>query len=124
MNAFRVAGDSVQVSALVMPDASMVCGRAETIAHQLPSVTTPIRTSVVRSSSSIRSIGLAAQPSASGSRSESTGSMTSTSAPIMSPVDERASRAHGDRAVGRADLRGECLGGCRVALRLQSAAVT
>ena len=48
-----------------MPDATMVSGRALTIAHQRPSVTTPIGTPEARSSSSIRSIGLAAQPSSS-----------------------------------------------------------
>ena len=97
------------VGALVMPDASMVCGRAETIAHQLPSVTTPILTSDLRSSSSIRSIGLAAQPSASGSRSESTGSMTSTSAPTVSrwtstPVGWTVTERSGERTCAASAL--------------------
>ena len=68
-----MTGSSIQVWASTMPDATMVSGRALTIAHQRPSVTTPIGTLAVRSSSSIRSTGLAAQPSLSGSRSESTG---------------------------------------------------
>ena len=83
----------------------MVSGRALTIAHQRPSVTTPIGTPAARSSSSIRSIGLAAQPSSSGSRSESTGSMTRTSAPVSVAVRRaRPSARDGDRVVGRADL--------------------
>ena len=85
MNALRVAGSSIHVCASKMPEATMVSGRALTIAHQRPSVTTPIGTPEARSSSSIRSTGLAAQPSPDGSRSESTGSMTSTSAPVVSP---------------------------------------
>ena len=68
-----------------MPEATIVSGRALTTAHQRPSVTTPIRTPEARSSSSIRSTGLAAQPSLSGSRSDSTGSVTRTSAPVVSP---------------------------------------
>ena len=84
MKALRVAGASIHVWASTMPDATMVSGRALTIAHQRPSVTTPIGTPEVRSSSSIRSIGLAAQPSVEESRSESTGSVTSTSAPVVS----------------------------------------
>ena len=63
----------------------MVCGRALTTAHQRPSVTTPTRAPEARSSSSIRSMGEAAQPSEPGSRSESTGSVTKTSAPVRSP---------------------------------------
>lgn len=63
----------------------MVSLRALTIAHQRPSVTTPTGTFPVRSSSSVRSIGLVAQPSSSGSRSESTGSTTRISAPMVSP---------------------------------------
>ena len=68
-----------------MPEATIVSGRALTTAHQRPSVTTPIRTPDFLSSSSIRSTGLAAQPSFSGSRSDSTGSVTRTSAPVVSP---------------------------------------
>ena len=85
MKALRVAGASIQVWASTMPEATMVSGRALTIAHQRPSVTTPIGTPEVRSSSSIRSTGLAAQPSVEESRSESTGSVTRTSAPVVSP---------------------------------------
>ena len=84
-NALRVAGSSTHVCASTTPDATIVSGRALTIAHQRPSVTTPTGTVAARSSSSIRSIGLVAQPSVSGSRSESTGSTTSTSAPVDPP---------------------------------------
>ena len=82
----------------------MVSGRAQTIAHQRPSVTTPIGTPEARSSSSIRSIGLAAQPSSSGSRSESTGSTTRTSAPVVSPRTSAPVGRDGDRVVGRVGL--------------------
>ena len=84
MNALRVTGSSIHVWASKIPEATMVCGRALTIAHQRPSVITPIGTPEARSSSSIRSTGLAAQPSLEGSRSESTGSTTRTSAPVVS----------------------------------------
>lgn len=83
--ALRVAGSSTQVCASTTPEATIVSGRALTIAHHRPSVTTPTGTDAARSSSSMRSIGLVAQPSVSGSRSESTGSTTSTSAPVTSP---------------------------------------
>jgi len=85
MNALRVGGSSTHVCASTMPEATIVSGRALTIAHHRPSVTTPIGTDAARSSSSMRSTGLVAQPSVSGSRSESTGSTTRTSAPVVSP---------------------------------------
>ena len=78
----------------------MVSGRALTIAHQRPSVTTPIGTPEARSSSSIRSTGLAAQPSLEGSRSESTGIDDQDQRAGRVPAHQRAGRGDGDRIVG------------------------
>ena len=102
MKALRVSGSSIQVCASTMPEATIVFSRALTIAHQRPSVTTPMGTAPVRSSSSIRSIGLAAHPSPGGSRSESTGSTTMTSAPIVPSWTSAPSASRSPRSPGSA----------------------
>lgn len=57
------------------------------MAHQRPSVTTPMEQSDpgARSMAAIRSMGLVAHPSFAKSRRESTGSVTNTRAPTCSP---------------------------------------
>ena len=104
MNALRVCGSSIQVWRV--DDAGRDHGLLAGADDRPPA---PVGddadgTPPARSSSSIRSIGLAAQPSSSGSRSESTGSMTQDQRADGPAVDERAGRADGDRVVGRADL--------------------
>ena len=85
MNALRAAGSSIQVWASTMPEATMVSGRALTIAHQRPSVTTPIGTPEV-AQQLFHPVDRACRPAVGrGSRSESTGSTTRTSAPVVSP---------------------------------------
>ena len=82
-----MAGSSTHVWQSTTPEAVAPPSGALTSAHQRPSVTTPIVQAEfrLRSMAAIRSRGLAAQPSLPSSRSESTGSVTSTRAPNFSP---------------------------------------
>ena len=107
MKAFRVAGDSVQVSALVMPDASMVCGRAETIAHQR-AVGHHADLDVGRPQQQLHPVDRAGRPAVGervAQRVDRVDDEDQRADHVA--VDERAGGADGDRAVGRADLRGE-----------------